>query len=110
MLSAGVAGLGHYKNRAEKLRPVDSSGGGSSSAVLNAARLEGQAVYKAERLQGLSTPHLVPYDKNYSRKRLREHSLDRTDSESLTDELSNTIISVALINLSRAVPNDFFTS
>ncbi|KAI9537433.1 hypothetical protein NQZ68_025289 [Dissostichus eleginoides] len=73
--------LGHYKNRAEKLRPVDSSGGGSSSsAVLNAARLEGQAVYKAERLQGLSTPHLVPYDKNYSRKRLREHSLDRTDT------------------------------
>ncbi|XP_034073387.1 KAT8 regulatory NSL complex subunit 1-like isoform X3 [Gymnodraco acuticeps] len=61
--------LGHYKNRAEKLRPVDSSGGGSSSQV-----------YKAERLQGLSSPHLVPYDKNYSRKRLREHSLDRTDT------------------------------
>ncbi|XP_034563412.1 KAT8 regulatory NSL complex subunit 1-like isoform X3 [Notolabrus celidotus] len=73
--------LGHYKNRAEKQRTVDSSGGGvgSSSAVLNAARLEGQAVCKAERLQGLSTP-LGPYDKNYSRKRLREHSLDRSDT------------------------------
>ncbi|XP_063748460.1 KAT8 regulatory NSL complex subunit 1 isoform X3 [Eleginops maclovinus] len=71
--------LGHYKNRAEKLRPVDSSVGSSSSAVLNAARLEGQAMYKTERLQGLTTP-LGPYDKNYSRKRLREHSLDRTDT------------------------------
>ncbi|XP_034073386.1 KAT8 regulatory NSL complex subunit 1-like isoform X2 [Gymnodraco acuticeps] len=69
LMAVSVAGLGHYKNRAEKLRPVDSSGGGSSSQV-----------YKAERLQGLSSPHLVPYDKNYSRKRLREHSLDRTDT------------------------------
>lgn len=63
------------------------AGGSSSSsgAVLNAARLEGhQAVCKTERLQGLSTP-LGPYDKNYSRKRLREHSLDRTDSESFID-------------------------
>lgn len=73
-----VAGLGHYKNRAEKLRTVD--GGSSSSAVLNAARLEGPGVCKTERLQALSTP-LGPYDKNYSRKRLREHSLDRTDCE-----------------------------
>ncbi|XP_051273649.1 KAT8 regulatory NSL complex subunit 1 isoform X3 [Dicentrarchus labrax] len=81
--------LGHYKNRAEKPRTVDSSVGGagggggggssSSSAVLNTARLEGQAVCKTERLQALSTP-LGPFDKNYSRKRLREHSLDRTDS------------------------------
>lgn len=59
-----------------------AGGGGtsssSSSAVLNTARLEGQAVCKTERLQGLSTP-LGPYDKNYSRKRLREPSLDRTD-------------------------------
>ncbi|KAK2820091.1 hypothetical protein Q5P01_023050 [Channa striata] len=70
--------LGHYKNRAEKQRTVDASIG-SSSAVLNTARLEGQAVCKTERLQALSTP-LGPYDKNYSRKRLREHSLDRTDT------------------------------
>lgn len=56
-------------------------GGGSSSAALSAARLDGQAVCKAERLQALSNP-LGPYDKNYSRKRLREHSLDRTDCKS----------------------------
>ncbi|XP_029312904.1 KAT8 regulatory NSL complex subunit 1-like isoform X2 [Cottoperca gobio] len=81
LMAVSVAGLGHYKNRAEKLRTVDSSvgSGSSSSAVLNTARLEGQAVCKTERLQGLSTP-LGPYDKNYSRKRLREHSLDRTDT------------------------------
>ncbi|XP_041818804.1 KAT8 regulatory NSL complex subunit 1-like isoform X2 [Chelmon rostratus] len=69
--------LSHYKNRAEKPRAADSSVGGS--AVLNAARLEGQTVCKTERLQTLSTP-LGPFDKNYSRKRLREHSLDRTDA------------------------------
>lgn len=80
-LLAGVAGLGHYKNRAEKPRTADSSvGGGSSSAVLNTPRLEGQTVCKTERLQAISTT-LGPFDKNYSRKRLREHSLDRTDSE-----------------------------
>ncbi|XP_037611113.1 KAT8 regulatory NSL complex subunit 1-like isoform X3 [Sebastes umbrosus] len=84
LMAVSVAGLGHYKNRAEKPRTVDSSvggggGGGSSSAALNTARLEGQAVCKTERLQGLSTP-LGPYDKNYSRKRLREHSLERTDT------------------------------
>ncbi|XP_044035931.1 KAT8 regulatory NSL complex subunit 1-like isoform X2 [Siniperca chuatsi] len=78
LMAVSVAGLGHYKNRAEKPRTVDSSVG-SSSAVLNAARLEGQAVCKTERLQALTTP-LGPFDKNYSRKRLREHSLDRTDS------------------------------
>ncbi|GLD60008.1 KAT8 regulatory NSL complex subunit 1-like isoform X3 [Lates japonicus] len=74
--------LGHYKNRAEKPRTVDggvSSSSGSSSAVLNTARLEGQAVCKTERLQALSTP-LGPFDKNYSRKRLREPSLDRADT------------------------------
>ncbi|XP_031698679.1 KAT8 regulatory NSL complex subunit 1-like isoform X2 [Anarrhichthys ocellatus] len=71
--------LGHYKNRAEKPRTVDSSVGGGGGSALNAARLEGQAVCKTERLQGLSTP-LGPYDKNYSRKRLREHSLDRADT------------------------------
>ncbi|XP_058477389.1 KAT8 regulatory NSL complex subunit 1 isoform X2 [Solea solea] len=70
--------LGHYKNRAEKPRTVDSSVG-SSSAVLNAPRLEGQAMCKTEHLQALSTS-LGPYDKNYSRKRLREPSLDRTDT------------------------------
>ncbi|KAL6094397.1 kansl1 [Pungitius sinensis] len=68
--------LGHYKNRAEKPRTMDSSVGGGA---LTAARLEGQAVCKTERLQGLSLP-LGPYDKNYSRKRLREHSLDRADT------------------------------
>nr|XP_046232819.1 KAT8 regulatory NSL complex subunit 1 isoform X2 [Scatophagus argus] len=75
LMAVSVAGLGHYKNRAEKPRPADSSVG-SSSAVLNTARLEGQAVCKTERLQAISTP----FDKNYSRKRLREHSLDRTDT------------------------------
>ncbi|KAM9837657.1 KAT8 regulatory NSL complex subunit 1-like isoform 2-T2 [Aulostomus maculatus] len=70
--------LSHYKNRAEKPRTMDG-GVGSSSSVLGASRLEGQAVCKTERLQGLSTP-LGPYDRNYSRKRLREHSLERTDS------------------------------
>ncbi|XP_068162246.1 KAT8 regulatory NSL complex subunit 1-like isoform X2 [Antennarius striatus] len=69
--------LGHYKNRAEKSRTLDNVG--SSSAVLNATRLEGQAVCKTERLQALPTP-LGPFDKNYSRKRLREHSMERTDS------------------------------
>uniref|UniRef100_A0A3Q4I8B4 KAT8 regulatory NSL complex subunit 1a n=1 Tax=Neolamprologus brichardi TaxID=32507 RepID=A0A3Q4I8B4_NEOBR len=63
-----------------KSRTVDSSvGGGGSSGVMNAARLEGQAVCKTERLQAISTP-LGPYDKNYSRKRIREHSLERADS------------------------------
>lgn len=81
---SGVVGLGHYKNRAEKPRTVESSVGSSSSAVLNTARLEGQAVCKIERLQAHSTP-LGPFDKNYSRKRLREHSLDRTDCESLNE-------------------------
>ncbi|KAE8283856.1 KAT8 regulatory NSL complex subunit 1 NSL complex protein NSL1 Non-specific lethal 1-like protein [Larimichthys crocea] len=72
--------LGHYKNRAEKPRTADSGvGGSSSSAVLNTPRLEGQAVCKTERLQAISTP-LGPFDKNYSRKRLREHSLDRADT------------------------------
>lgn len=71
--------LGH-KRSAEKSRTVDSSvGGGGSSGVMNAARLEGQAVCKTERLQAISTP-LGPYDKNYSRKRIREHSLERADS------------------------------
>ncbi|KAM3591506.1 uncharacterized protein V6R79_002832 [Siganus canaliculatus] len=70
--------LGHYKNRAEKSRTADGSSG--VGGVLNAARLEGSgAVCKTERLQNVSTP-LGPYDKNYSRKRLRETSLDRMDS------------------------------
>ncbi|XP_034427447.1 KAT8 regulatory NSL complex subunit 1 isoform X2 [Hippoglossus hippoglossus] len=84
LMAVSVAGMGHYKNRAEKPRTLDSGVGGSggsssSSAVLNTARLEGQAVCKTERLQAISNP-LGPYDKNYSRKRLREPSLDRTDT------------------------------
>ncbi|XP_028287927.1 KAT8 regulatory NSL complex subunit 1 isoform X2 [Parambassis ranga] len=86
LMAVSVAGLGHYKNRTEKLRTVDSGVGGgaggsstsSTPTMLNAARLEGQAVCKTERLPGHSIP-LGPYDKNYSRKRLREHSLDRAD-------------------------------
>ncbi|XP_030019433.1 KAT8 regulatory NSL complex subunit 1 isoform X2 [Sphaeramia orbicularis] len=70
--------LGHYKSRGEKPRTLESSVS-SSSAVMNTPRLETQPVCKTERLQAISTP-LGPYDKNYSRKRLREHSLDRTDS------------------------------
>ncbi|TNN37654.1 KAT8 regulatory NSL complex subunit 1 [Liparis tanakae] len=67
--------LGHYKNRAEKPRAVDGGVGGAG------LRLEGQAVCKSERLQGgLSTSSLGPYDKNYGRKRLREHALDRPDA------------------------------
>ncbi|XP_056152903.1 KAT8 regulatory NSL complex subunit 1 [Lampris incognitus] len=69
--------LGHYKSRSDKPRTVESSVGGSS-AVLGTARLESQALCKAERLQALSSPS-GPYDKSYSRKRLREHSLERID-------------------------------
>lgn len=69
--------LGHYKNRGDKQRAVESSGG--SGAILNTSRLESQPVCKTERLQAPSTS-LGPYDKNYSRKRLREHSLDRNDT------------------------------
>lgn len=65
-----VAGLSHYKNRVEKQR---------AGGVLSAPRLDNQAGCKTERLHGLSGP----YDKNYGRKRVREPSLDRTDSESL---------------------------
>ena len=103
----GVAGLGHFKNRAEKPRTVDSSAGGggssSSSAVLNTARLEGQAVCKTERLQGLSTP-LGPYDKNYSRKRLREPSLDRADCKSDVIESGGVYSLSSVKNLIRVCP------
>ncbi|XP_041830388.1 KAT8 regulatory NSL complex subunit 1-like isoform X3 [Melanotaenia boesemani] len=78
LMAVNVAGLSHFKNRSEKPRTLDS-GVGSSSAVLSTARLEGQAGCKTERLHGLSTS-LGPYDRNYSRKRIREHSLDRTDT------------------------------
>ncbi|KAM6951083.1 KAT8 regulatory NSL complex subunit 1-like [Aplochiton taeniatus] len=64
--------LGHCKNRAEK-RQLLSSGGNSSGS-----KLEGQLLCMTERLQALSSP-LGPYDKSYSRKKLRQHSLDRTD-------------------------------
>ncbi|XP_008312296.1 KAT8 regulatory NSL complex subunit 1 isoform X2 [Cynoglossus semilaevis] len=70
--------LGHYKNRVEKQRAVDSSMG-SSSALLNTTRLDVQSMCKTERLQALPAS-LGPYEKNYSRKRLRESSLDRTDT------------------------------
>lgn len=74
------AGLSHYKNRIDKQRTVDGSMGSSSSALLSMPRLDNQGGCKTERLHTLSTP-LGPYDKNYSRKRLREHSLERADSE-----------------------------
>lgn len=54
----------------------------SSTSVLHTPRLEGQSLCKAERLQALNAP-LGPYDRSYSRKRLREHSLERTDCEFL---------------------------
>ncbi|XP_023196393.1 KAT8 regulatory NSL complex subunit 1 isoform X3 [Xiphophorus maculatus] len=72
--------LSHCKNRIDKQRTVDGSmGSNSSSAILSMPRLDNQGGCKTERLHTLSTP-LGPYDKNYSRKRLREHSLDRTDT------------------------------
>uniref|UniRef100_A0A1A7YQR0 KAT8 regulatory NSL complex subunit 1 n=1 Tax=Iconisemion striatum TaxID=60296 RepID=A0A1A7YQR0_9TELE len=70
--------LSHYKNRVEKQRTVDSSVS-SSATVLSMPRLDSQSGCKTERLHGLTSP-FGPYDKNYSRKRFREHSLDRTDS------------------------------
>uniref|UniRef100_A0A3B3XTJ3 PEHE domain-containing protein n=1 Tax=Poecilia mexicana TaxID=48701 RepID=A0A3B3XTJ3_9TELE len=73
--------LSHCKNRIDKQRTVDGSMGSnsSSSAILTMPRLDSQGGCKTERLHTLSTP-LGPYDKNYSRKRLREHSLDRADT------------------------------
>ncbi|XP_054899098.1 KAT8 regulatory NSL complex subunit 1-like isoform X2 [Poeciliopsis prolifica] len=73
--------LSHCKNRIDKQRTVDGNMGSnsSSSAILSMPRLDNQAGCKTERLHTLSTP-LGPYDKNYSRKRLREHSLDRADT------------------------------
>uniref|UniRef100_A0A3B3UUP9 KAT8 regulatory NSL complex subunit 1 n=1 Tax=Poecilia latipinna TaxID=48699 RepID=A0A3B3UUP9_9TELE len=72
--------LSHCKNRIDKQRTVDGSmGSNSSSAILTMPRLDSQGGCKTERLHTLSTP-LGPYDKNYSRKRLREHSLDRADT------------------------------
>uniref|UniRef100_A0A1A8CTG9 KAT8 regulatory NSL complex subunit 1 n=1 Tax=Nothobranchius kadleci TaxID=1051664 RepID=A0A1A8CTG9_NOTKA len=71
--------LSHYKNRVEKQRTVDSSMSSSSSTVMSMPRLDNQSGCKTERLHGLASP-FGPYDKNYSRKRFREHSLDRTDS------------------------------
>lgn len=77
------AGLGHYKNRAEKQRMMDGAMS-SSTSVLHTSRLEAPSLCKAERLQALNTP-LGPYDRNYGRKRLREHSLERPDCEFLED-------------------------
>ncbi|XP_028990053.1 KAT8 regulatory NSL complex subunit 1-like isoform X2 [Betta splendens] len=67
--------LGHYKNRAEKQRTVESGAGSSGGA----GRAEAQAACRAERLQALSSA-LGPYDKSYGRKRPRETSLDRSDT------------------------------
>ncbi|XP_019730036.1 KAT8 regulatory NSL complex subunit 1 [Hippocampus comes] len=53
--------LSHYKSRADKSRTPEA------------------AACKTERLHSASAPP-GPYDKNYSRKRLREPSLDRSDS------------------------------
>lgn len=80
------AGLGHYKNRAEKQRMMDGamSSSSSSTSALHAPRSEAPSLCKAERLQALNTP-LGPYDRNYGRKRLREHSLERADCECLED-------------------------
>ncbi|KAJ7984607.1 hypothetical protein DPEC_G00356530 [Dallia pectoralis] len=67
----------HYKSRAEKLQrrhqhhhlPEDNS------ALLSAARLEGQAL----RLQhSLPSPSARLYDRAYCRRRPREHLLDRS--------------------------------
>lgn len=73
--------LSHYKNRIDKQRTVDGSMGSNSSsnALLSMPRLDNQGGCKTERLHTLSTP-LGPYDKNYSRKRFREHSLERADT------------------------------
>ncbi|XP_012718228.2 KAT8 regulatory NSL complex subunit 1 isoform X1 [Fundulus heteroclitus] len=75
--------LSHYKNRIDKQRTADGSMGSNSSssscAVLSMPRLDNQGGCKTERLHTLSSP-FGPYDKNYSRKRLREHSLDRADT------------------------------
>ncbi|XP_054613753.1 KAT8 regulatory NSL complex subunit 1-like [Dunckerocampus dactyliophorus] len=53
--------LGHYKSRADKLRTLESSA----------------AACKTERLHAAP---LGPYERNYSRKRLREPLLDTSDS------------------------------
>uniref|UniRef100_A0A8C7ZJL9 PEHE domain-containing protein n=1 Tax=Oryzias sinensis TaxID=183150 RepID=A0A8C7ZJL9_9TELE len=78
-----------------KQRTLDGNMAGGSGGLLGAARLEGQAGCKTERLHTLSTP-LGPYDKSYSRKRLREHSLERTDSSpKLFMDLSNPCTTLA---------------
>uniref|UniRef100_A0A096M3J5 KAT8 regulatory NSL complex subunit 1 n=1 Tax=Poecilia formosa TaxID=48698 RepID=A0A096M3J5_POEFO len=76
LMAVSVAGLSHCKNRIDKQSMGSNS---SSSAILTMPRLDSQGGCKTERLHTLSTP-LGPYDKNYSRKRLREHSLDRADT------------------------------
>lgn len=61
-------GLGHLKRCSEKGRPEELG--------LGPVRFESQSHCKMDRL------HPGPYDKGYSRKRPREHSLDCTDRES----------------------------
>ncbi|XP_010862718.1 KAT8 regulatory NSL complex subunit 1 isoform X2 [Esox lucius] len=71
--------LSHYKSRAEKLQRRHHHHLEGSGAVLSAARLEGQALCKAERLlHSLPSPSAGPYDRAYCRKRPREHLLDRS--------------------------------
>ncbi|XP_077407178.1 KAT8 regulatory NSL complex subunit 1 [Vanacampus margaritifer] len=55
--------LGHCKSRADKSRTLEAAA----------------AACKTERLHGISAP-AGSYDKNFSRKRLREPSLDRSDA------------------------------
>ncbi|XP_036387361.1 KAT8 regulatory NSL complex subunit 1 isoform X1 [Megalops cyprinoides] len=61
----------HHKARPEKLhrQQLDS--------LLSASKLEGRLLCKAERSQGLTAG---AYDKTHSRKRAREHYLERTDA------------------------------
>ncbi|KAG9350214.1 hypothetical protein JZ751_026567, partial [Albula glossodonta] len=63
--------LSHHKMRPEKLRrqQLDS--------LLVGSKLEGRSLCKGERGQGLSSG---AYDKIYSRKRSREHYLERADT------------------------------
>lgn len=106
------AGLGHYKNRAEKQRMMDGAMS-SSTSVLHTPRLEAQGLCKAERLQALNSP-LGPYDRNYSRKRLREHSLERTDCEFLRNwtltQKSSTLQSLNILLCPAASPKIFVDS
>lgn len=85
----------------------------SSTSVLHTPRLEGQSLCKAERLQSMNTS-LGPYDRSYSRKRLREHSLERMDCEFLKHrtltQKSVTNQSLNTLSCSAASPKIFLDS